>query len=71
MEQLHKLEIHSVIIEGGSLTLQQFINSNCWDEARVFQSDALLKDGVMSPGFIQKQVRRRHCKSVPSIHRGH
>lgn len=56
MEQLHKLEIHSVIIEGGSLTLQQFINSNCWDEARVFQSDALLKDGVMSPGFIQKPV---------------
>ena len=54
MEQLHKLEIHSIIIEGGSLTLQQFINSNCWDEARVFQSDILLKDGVMSPGFNQK-----------------
>lgn len=51
MEQLHMLEIHSIIIEGGKTTLQQFINSNCWDEARVFQSDILLKDGVMSPVF--------------------
>lgn len=54
MEQLHKLEIHSIIIEGGTTTLQQFINSNCWDEARVFQSDILLKDGVMSPVFNQE-----------------
>lgn len=54
MEQLHKLEIHSIIIEGGSTTLQQFINSNCWDEARVFQSDILLKDGIKSPIFDQE-----------------
>ena len=51
MNQLYKLKIHSVIIEGGTITIQQFINSNCWDEARVFESDKLLNKGILSPVF--------------------
>ena len=33
---LYKYQIQSVIIEGGSRTLQTFIDENLWDEARVF-----------------------------------
>ncbi len=33
---LYKKNINSIIIEGGSQTLQTFINENLWDEARVF-----------------------------------
>ena len=38
--------IQSVIIEGGSNTLQQFIDAEFWDEARVFKSDVILKEGT-------------------------
>ncbi|WCM43083.1 bifunctional diaminohydroxyphosphoribosylaminopyrimidine deaminase/5-amino-6-(5-phosphoribosylamino)uracil reductase RibD [Flavobacterium sp. CBA20B-1] len=38
--------IQSIIIEGGSHTLQQFIDAELWDEARVFKSDVILKDGI-------------------------
>ena len=51
LNQLYQLKIHSIIIEGGLKTLQQFINTNCWDEARVFESDIRLKEGISSPKF--------------------
>lgn len=38
--------IQSIIIEGGSHTLQQFIDAEMWDEARVFKSDVILKEGT-------------------------
>jgi diaminohydroxyphosphoribosylaminopyrimidine deaminase/5-amino-6-(5-phosphoribosylamino)uracil reductase len=48
-KNLHKKEVQSVIIEGGSKTLQTFIDSNLWDEARVFIGDSLLKSGIKAP----------------------
>lgn len=38
--------IQSIIIEGGSQTLQQFIDAELWDEARVFKGDVILKEGI-------------------------
>lgn len=38
--------IQSIIIEGGSHTLQQFIDTEFWDEARVFKSDTILNKGI-------------------------
>jgi len=35
-EILHKYNIQSVIIEGGTRTLQSFIDKKLWDEARIF-----------------------------------
>ena len=46
---LHKHSIQSIIIEGGSKTLQTFIDANLWDEARVFKSENKLNDGVRAP----------------------
>jgi len=46
---LYKHQIQSVIIEGGTLTLQSFINSNIWDEARIFRSEILIGEGVKAP----------------------
>ncbi|MDO7172852.1 bifunctional diaminohydroxyphosphoribosylaminopyrimidine deaminase/5-amino-6-(5-phosphoribosylamino)uracil reductase RibD [Mariniflexile sp. AS56] len=43
--------INSVIIEGGSKTLQTFINENLWDEARIFTGSIKFKNGVMAPKF--------------------
>jgi len=48
---LHKHQIQSVIIEGGTTVLNSFIKENLWDEARVFVSDTFLEDGVKAPDF--------------------
>lgn len=41
--------IQSVIIEGGTKTLQQFIDSELWDEARIFKSEIALGIGTNGP----------------------
>lgn len=51
---LYKHQIQSVIIEGGSLTLQTFIDANLWDETRVFTGNKILRQGIKSPLFTKK-----------------
>jgi diaminohydroxyphosphoribosylaminopyrimidine deaminase/5-amino-6-(5-phosphoribosylamino)uracil reductase len=51
LEDLAKRNIQSIIIEGGATTLQQFINSALWDEARVFTSDKEFGSGIAAPQF--------------------
>lgn len=48
---LYTNNINSLIIEGGSKTLQTFINENIWDEARVFTGVMEFKNGVKAPEF--------------------
>jgi diaminohydroxyphosphoribosylaminopyrimidine deaminase/5-amino-6-(5-phosphoribosylamino)uracil reductase len=47
--QLYLMDIQSVIIEGGSKVLNQFIQSGLWDEARVFHSSANWNQGMLAP----------------------
>tara|TARA_B110001454_G_scaffold95322_1_gene90484 strand:- start:91 stop:1119 length:1029 start_codon:yes stop_codon:yes gene_type:complete len=49
LQELYKQNIQSVIIEGGSKTLQSFIDTNMWDEARIFTTNKTLSKGVKSP----------------------
>jgi len=49
LEELYQQNIQSVIIEGGSKTLQSFIDTNMWDEARIFSTNKTLAKGVKSP----------------------
>ncbi|MFN7675664.1 bifunctional diaminohydroxyphosphoribosylaminopyrimidine deaminase/5-amino-6-(5-phosphoribosylamino)uracil reductase RibD [Flavobacterium sp.] len=46
---LFKNNIQSVIIEGGRQTIQTFIDSDFWDEARVFVGNFNLNNGVKAP----------------------
>jgi len=55
-------EITSVIIEGGSKTLQTFIDDNLWDEARVFVGDIFFKQGIKAPVFSGKLIMERFIK---------
>lgn len=61
MNDLYKRNIQSLIIEGGATTLQQFINSGLWDEARVFTSDQKFVTGIPAPQF---NGNLSHRKSV-------
>lgn len=47
--ELFKEKITSVIIEGGSKTLQSFIDENLWDEARVFIGKQVFEKGIKAP----------------------
>jgi diaminohydroxyphosphoribosylaminopyrimidine deaminase/5-amino-6-(5-phosphoribosylamino)uracil reductase len=46
---LHSENILSVIIEGGTFTLQSFIDSGIWDEARIFTSNMEFGNGKKAP----------------------
>lgn len=48
---LFKQNISSVIIEGGSKTIQSFIDEELWDEAFVFYGSILFKNGIKAPKF--------------------
>lgn len=48
---LFKHDLQSLIVEGGSNLLQQFIDNNLWDEARVFTGNNSFKKGVRAPNF--------------------
>jgi diaminohydroxyphosphoribosylaminopyrimidine deaminase/5-amino-6-(5-phosphoribosylamino)uracil reductase len=57
-EMLHKLfelNILSLIVEGGSFTLQQFIDQNLWDEARIITGNILFKQGIKAPSIQSKR----------------
>jgi diaminohydroxyphosphoribosylaminopyrimidine deaminase/5-amino-6-(5-phosphoribosylamino)uracil reductase len=46
---LFKHNIQSLIVEGGTKTIQTFIDENLWDEARVFSGEVHFNDGVNAP----------------------
>ncbi|RAI94949.1 bifunctional diaminohydroxyphosphoribosylaminopyrimidine deaminase/5-amino-6-(5-phosphoribosylamino)uracil reductase RibD [Algoriphagus yeomjeoni] len=49
LEDLHKRNIQSIIIEGGSYLLNKFLASELWDEARVFTSSNKFGSGIAAP----------------------
>ena len=55
---LYNRQLNSVIIEGGSKTLQLFIDSGLWDEARVITNmDLLLVAGLKSPLLTHQHLQ--------------
>ena len=57
----YKYGIQSILIEGGKQTLQSFIDSNLWDEARVFVGNIYLKNGIASP-FLNLEFQTKNIK---------
>lgn len=52
MEKLYEHQIQSVLVEGGSFTLQQFIDAELWDEAIIIKNENLkLENGTKAPKF--------------------
>lgn len=68
VDTLYRQGIQSLLIEGGSYTLQSFIDMDLWDEAYIEKSSACLKDGIPSPSIkgikesdIHFGVSYAHC----------
>ncbi len=54
---LYKHQIMSVLVEGGSQTLQSFIAADLWDEARVFVGQNTFNDGLKAPAIDGRLVK--------------
>ena len=55
-EVLYELNIQSILIEGGALTLQTFLDHEQWDEARVFTGGASFGSGLEAPKLKGKLI---------------
>ena len=50
LDILYKRNLTSLIVEGGTILLQSFIDAGCWDEARVITNKKLLiENGIAAP----------------------
>ena len=49
IESLYKMNIQSIIVEGGTKTINHFLTNNLWDSIRVFKSSKNITDGIKSP----------------------
>ena len=56
LQSLFEMNIQSVMIEGGSNTLQSFIDAGLWDEARIITNkELIIENGIAAPemkGFL-------------------
>ncbi|WP_299158041.1 bifunctional diaminohydroxyphosphoribosylaminopyrimidine deaminase/5-amino-6-(5-phosphoribosylamino)uracil reductase RibD [uncultured Tenacibaculum sp.] len=62
-EVLQKHNIQSVIVEGGTKTLQTFIDAELWDEARVFVGNSVFGSGVKAPEIKGKLINKESIDS--------
>jgi diaminohydroxyphosphoribosylaminopyrimidine deaminase / 5-amino-6-(5-phosphoribosylamino)uracil reductase len=53
MTELHKRNILSLIVEGGSKLIENFILQDLWDEARIFTGKIYADKGLKAPVFDQ------------------
>ncbi len=62
IQSLFEMNIQSILVEGGSKTIQSFIDNDLWDEARVITNEELIiENGLNSPEIknfvLEKQER--------------
>ena len=56
LNTLHEKKIISLIVEGGTHTLQCFIDKQLWDEARVFTGNKSFQSGIKAPIITTEKV---------------
>ena len=60
----HKHNLQSIIIEGGTKTLQTFIDEDIWDQAHVYTGKMSLENGIKAPIFNAKPHTRKSIKDT-------
>ena len=53
LQDLRSRKIQSIIVEGGSATITEFLMTGLWDEARVFRSTTSFGSGIRAPQLIK------------------
>ena len=50
-------QIQTLLVEGGSQIINQFLERDLWNEAIIFKSNSNLKEGVKAPSIDQKPLK--------------
>jgi diaminohydroxyphosphoribosylaminopyrimidine deaminase / 5-amino-6-(5-phosphoribosylamino)uracil reductase len=58
IKDLYERKIQSIIIEGGTILLQSFIDLGLWDEAFILKSNLKLEDGIKAPVVGGSEILR-------------
>jgi diaminohydroxyphosphoribosylaminopyrimidine deaminase / 5-amino-6-(5-phosphoribosylamino)uracil reductase len=58
LQDLYQRKIQSIIIEGGTILLQSFIDLGLWDEAFILKSKLILEDGIKAPIIGGSEILR-------------
>ncbi|WP_459743060.1 bifunctional diaminohydroxyphosphoribosylaminopyrimidine deaminase/5-amino-6-(5-phosphoribosylamino)uracil reductase RibD [Polaribacter sp. OB-PA-B3] len=66
---LTKHKIQSLIVEGGTQTLQTFIDEDLWDEALVFIGNSSFKKGVVAPKITKNYKEHPIKEDVLKIYK--
>jgi diaminohydroxyphosphoribosylaminopyrimidine deaminase/5-amino-6-(5-phosphoribosylamino)uracil reductase len=61
LSDLNLRGVNSMMVEGGSNTLKSFIDSGCWDEARIFTAPVTFGSGIPAPEVIGLKTEEIHC----------
>ncbi len=70
MRALHERKVGVLMVEGGSLLLQSFLQVGLWDEARVLIAGSALPDGLPAPSMpVAPVMRRRLGRDEMEIYR--
>ena len=64
LSTLFQKGIQSVLVEGGSITLQHFIDSGLWDEARVITGREKFIDGIAAPNITSFSEKSNTTKTL-------
>ena len=57
---LDKLNVGSLLVEGGAQTLNSFISEELWDEARIFTSEKNFEEGINAPALVIDDVEEQN-----------
>ncbi|WP_321425475.1 bifunctional diaminohydroxyphosphoribosylaminopyrimidine deaminase/5-amino-6-(5-phosphoribosylamino)uracil reductase RibD [uncultured Bacteroides sp.] len=68
LAELHKNNVQSVLVEGGSVLLQSFINKDLWDEAFIEKTTIKLNSGVKAPFISGNDYSIKTHFSTPIWH---
>jgi diaminohydroxyphosphoribosylaminopyrimidine deaminase / 5-amino-6-(5-phosphoribosylamino)uracil reductase len=71
-EILFTLHIQSVLIEGGAVVLNSFIDNHLWDEARILTGNKNLQNGIPAPTVKGKEefnfnISDNNCKIIRNL----
>jgi len=56
LNDLHSQKTQALIVEGGAKLLQNFIDKNLWDEARILTGNKYLHNGLKAPEIQGKEI---------------
>ena len=64
LSTLFQKGIQSILVEGGSITLQHFIESGLWDEARVITGQEKFAEGITAPNITSFSEKPNTTKTL-------